>query len=283
MSIVRVNKTSNYTVMSNVHLRDSNISLTAKGLLSVALSLPDDWDYSIEGLCKYCNCGKDKLRTAMNELKDNGYLEIIKTNSQGGKFDYDYVFYETKQPDTEKPYLVEPDVVKPDVENPPQLNTKEANTKELNPPIIPQKKKNGKKNGCLSIETIMEEVDKRGFSDAVHAKLAQWVLYKEECSQYKTITGLNMQLSQLENVIKKRGEKAVLLRMDEAMSREWVGWNFDTIDAFNNDRPFVKVQQLDRKPKYKNLDSSNSASDEDRKNFQELAKGIREKLKDMKD
>lgn len=116
------------------------------------------------------------------------------------------------------------------------------------PPKSP-KKKNGNK-GILSIETILEEVDKRNFSNAVRSKLEQWVYYKEERkSQYKTITGLNMQLSQLENVIAKRGEKAVLARMDEAMSREWIGWNFDTIDAFDNNRPYV--QSLDRKPKYK--------------------------------
>lgn len=116
------------------------------------------------------------------------------------------------------------------------------------PPKSPKKKKGNK--GILSIETILEEVDKRNFSNAVRSKLEQWVYYKEERkSQYKTITGLNMQLSQLENTIAKRGEKAVLARMDEAMSREWIGWNFDTIDAFDNNRPYV--QSLDRKPKYK--------------------------------
>ena len=287
MSVVRVNKTKNYTVMSNLHLRDGNISLTAKGLLCVALSLPEDWEYSIEGLCKYCKCGKDKMRSAMKELKDNGYLQILKTNAQNGTFDYEYVFYEKKQPDMEKPHLVEPDMVEPDMVepdmvepdmvNPPQLNTKkEQSTKEQNTPIIPKRKT---KNGTLTIETIKEEIEKREFSPAVLSKLYEWVEYKEERkSQYKTVKGLNMQLSQLENVINKRGEKAVLIRMDEAMSREWVGWNFDTIDAFDNNRPYI--QNLDKKPRYKEVKKTSGTSyEEECKNFKEATQQLRERLR----
>lgn len=268
MSVVRVNKTSNYTVMSNVHLRDKNLSLVAKGLLSVSLALPDDWDYSIEGLCKYCNCGKDKMRSAMKELKENGYLQIIKTNATNGTFDYEYVFYENPQPDMEKPDMVQPDMV-----NPPQLNTKEQNTKELKTPIIPKKKT--KNSGSLSLEDFTGQVDNRSFSESIRAKLMEWFEYKvERKSPYKTIKGLNMQLSQLENVIKKRGEGAVLARMDEAMSREWIGWNFDTIDAFDKNRPYMQnKQQLDKKPRYKEFEKKPTVEG-DKSVFQELRQNL---------
>ena len=72
MSIIRVHKSKNFTVMSNYHLRDKNLSLKAKGLLSVMLSLPEDWDYSISGLCSILKENKTAIKSALRELQDNG-------------------------------------------------------------------------------------------------------------------------------------------------------------------------------------------------------------------
>lgn len=84
MSVFRINKNSNYTVMSNNHFKEKNMSLKAMGLLSLMLSLPQDWDYSIAGLSKICNDGKDSIRSALKELEDFGYLkrEQIKENGR---------------------------------------------------------------------------------------------------------------------------------------------------------------------------------------------------------
>ena len=74
MSKIRVNKTKDYTVLSNHHLKNKNLSLKAKGLLSVMLSLPDDWDYSINGLSFICKENETAITSALDELKENGYL-----------------------------------------------------------------------------------------------------------------------------------------------------------------------------------------------------------------
>ena len=76
--IFRTNKITNYTKIDNRYLEDKNISLKAKGLLSFMLSLPLDWDYSLDGLEKICKEGKDSIRSALNELKLYGYLIINK-------------------------------------------------------------------------------------------------------------------------------------------------------------------------------------------------------------
>lgn len=74
--IVRAKKDKDYAVMSNYHFKDKNLSLRAKGLLSLMLSLPDYWDYSINGLCSICDESRSTIRNTLKELRDNHYLEI---------------------------------------------------------------------------------------------------------------------------------------------------------------------------------------------------------------
>lgn len=97
MSIIRVEKTKNYTVMSNHHLKERDMSLKAKGLLSLMLSLPDNWDYSINGLVSICKENRDSIRNTLNELKDFGYLEVRKllpNETNNGRIEYEYIVYE---------------------------------------------------------------------------------------------------------------------------------------------------------------------------------------------
>lgn len=97
MSVVRIEKNKNYTTMSNYHLRDKNLSLKAKGLLSVVLSLPDNWDYSIEGLVSILKEEKRAVKNALDELVQNKYLIILKLKAVKGKrknIEYVYTFYE---------------------------------------------------------------------------------------------------------------------------------------------------------------------------------------------
>ena len=97
MAVFRVNKTSDYTVMSNFHLKDRRMSLKAKGLLSLILSLPDDWNYTIGGLVAICAEKEVAIKTALNELKDRGYLRVDKrvpTKANGGKYEYVYNIFE---------------------------------------------------------------------------------------------------------------------------------------------------------------------------------------------
>ena len=138
MSVFRMERTKDYTVMSNCHLRDKRLSLKAKGLLSQMLSLPEDWDYTLSGLA-YINLeSKDAIRSAVNELETAGYIQRHQTVKANGKFGAnEYVIYEKPQPSSDKPLSENPTTEKPSTEitsseNPTQLNTKITNTKKQN-------------------------------------------------------------------------------------------------------------------------------------------------------
>ena len=101
MAVFRVHKTKNYTLMSNHHLRDKDLSLKAKGLLSVMFSLPDSWNYSIPGLCAILKENETAVKSTIKELKTTGYLIVDKKKpckEEGrSKFEYIYNIYETPQ------------------------------------------------------------------------------------------------------------------------------------------------------------------------------------------
>ncbi len=131
MSVIRVKKNRNYTIMSNYHLRDMRLSFKAKGLLSMCLSLPDDWDYSIAGLVKISKEGKGSVTSTLRDLEKAGYLTRKQIrNEQGRIVDWEYIITEypadscTQNPDAENP-----DVGYQDMENPYPNNTTEINTK----------------------------------------------------------------------------------------------------------------------------------------------------------
>lgn len=138
MSVIRVNKTSNYTVMSNYHFKEKEMSLKAKGLLSMMLSLPDNWDYSVGGLVSLCKENETAVKSALNELKKFGYLKVTKLNpseTKSGRYEYIYDIFENpnqKQEDEKQ------GVENLGVENLPVENrslykdTKESNTNKLN-------------------------------------------------------------------------------------------------------------------------------------------------------
>ena len=126
MPVFRVEKNKGYTVMSNYHLRDKALSLKAKGLLSQILSLPEDWDYTLSGLCHINRESKDAIRSAVNELERAGYIERHQTTDAGGKFSSnEYIIHESPislPPSLDKPLSENPTTGKPTSENPTQLN-----------------------------------------------------------------------------------------------------------------------------------------------------------------
>ena len=185
MAIFRVAKTRDYTVMSNYHLRDKNLTLKAKGLLS----LPEDWNYTTRGLAAICKEGVDSIGAALRELESAGYLSRHRLRDKSGRIsDTEYVVYEspcketeadspdkvsqgtdgpdTDSPCTENPYMVSPDTATPrtdapDTENPAQLNTQvsntyESNTQKSNPnPIMIQRQR------AQQADTGMNDMDQR--------------------------------------------------------------------------------------------------------------------------
>ena len=171
MAVYRVERTRDYTVMSNHHLKDTALSLKAKGLLSMFLSFPDDWNYSTRGLAAICKEGVEAIGNTIKELEKAGYIVRRQLRGANGRItDTEYVIYEQPQeppdpdaggpdttppdmgqPDTGKPDMADPDVVAPDMdaphtENRAQLNinqstTQKSNTQRSNthsfPPSIP--------------------------------------------------------------------------------------------------------------------------------------------------
>ena len=131
MSIVRVHKTANFTVMSNYHFKEKKMSLKAKGLLSLMLSLPDDWNYSISGLVTLSKDGKDSVMSALAELEKFGYLERERiVNSKGQFAGVEYNIYE--QPQKEKPNADKQNEDKQKADNPNAENREQLNTNSTN-------------------------------------------------------------------------------------------------------------------------------------------------------
>jgi hypothetical protein len=134
MSVFRISKTANFTVMSNYHFKEKKMSLKAKGLLSLMLSLPDDWDYSVSGLVTLSKDGKDSVMTALAELEKFGYLTRTQMVNAKGQFSgVQYNIFEEPQQETavpEKTNSASRTSAKSDSENRPQLNTYSSITKE---------------------------------------------------------------------------------------------------------------------------------------------------------
>ena len=197
MSLFRIEKNKNYTVMSNYHLRDKGLSYKAKGMLSFMLSLPEDWDYSLNGLVAVSKEGIKSIRSILKELQDCGYLKVIKKQNLNGQFEYEYCIYEV--PDTQKG-----DVALADVEKGIQINTKEINTynkdkidkecKEINELI-----KILKENNCYDdfkdnkeyIELFKYILENEVSYDLLK-KIVVYIIKKLKLSDYKDENGKNI-------------------------------------------------------------------------------------------
>ena len=141
MAVFRVEKTKDFTVMCNHHLRNVKLSLKAKGLLSLMLSLPEDWDYTTKGLACICRDGVDSIASALKELEKHGYLTRQRVRFDNGWLgDIEYTIHEKPvsqetsevPPKRENPGQVNLMQAEPRQGNPAQLNTKESNTDGLN-------------------------------------------------------------------------------------------------------------------------------------------------------
>ena len=164
MAVYRVERTRDYTVMSNHHLKDTALSLKAKGLLSMFLSFPDDWNYSTRGLAAICKEGVEAIGNTIKELEKAGYIVRRQLRGANGRItDTEYIIYEQPQepertgpdmdgpdmtppdmasPDTGNPDMADPDMDAPHTENPAQLNkyqsiTQKSNTQRSNTHSFP--------------------------------------------------------------------------------------------------------------------------------------------------
>ncbi len=165
MSVIRVNKTRDYTVMSNYHFRDKRLSLKAKGLLSQMLSLPPEWDYTIAGLVAINKENESAIVSALRELKESGYLVVTKrlpNETESGRIEYDYDVFEQprEQDENEKQEGKKQGVENlglefQGIENQVQYNTNKSNTKDKIKTNNSNRDKDGKKGFC---KPTLEEV-----------------------------------------------------------------------------------------------------------------------------
>lgn len=147
--VFRVEKNANYTTMSNYHLRDNTISFKAKGLLSMFLSLPKDWSYSVKGIATISKEGVDGILSGLKELEAAGYLERHRMRNDKGRLgDSEYVIYEMPHRIRGSPELEKPNQEKPVQANPVQVTPEqekpvEENPAQLNIEVINKDKQNG--------------------------------------------------------------------------------------------------------------------------------------------
>jgi len=196
MSVFRVEKNSNYTIMSNFHLRDQNLSLKAKGLLSYMLSLPEDWDYSLNGLCAICKESEGAIKSTLKELKDNGYLVIEKVRGEKGYFEYNYIIYEhpyNLEKSKENPEGKNPPVDNPKVENDTQINTKKQSIKEkinktnkINKTIAENETKNDFSISLKKHHSLTRDLVKRKYLEEDDVEFFKYdAMFKELLEEYK--------------------------------------------------------------------------------------------------
>ena len=176
MPVFRIERTHDYTVMSNHHLKNPQLSLKAKGLLSMMLSFPDEWNYSERGLASICKEGVDAIHSAIKELEAARYMERHQLRGKGGRIvDTEYIIYEKPRvpdmasPDTGKPDMALPDADEPVPENPGELNTEKPNTKKsktqvfstqsFSPPAPSLHEEDGMTDGITEKSEIRDQIE----------------------------------------------------------------------------------------------------------------------------
>ena len=205
MAIFRIEKNKNYTIMSNYHLKEKEMSLKAKGLLSLMLSLPNNWDYTIEGLVTICKENETAIKSTLKELKDFGYLEILKVQNQKGQFEYEYNIYE--KPQSKKPEVENLGVENPSVENQGQLNTNKQNTKN---------KKEKKEKAKTEIDLVL---DKTNYNDALKEMIYEFIKMRKTIKKPMTTIAVKRLINKLDKFTNNDKEKIQIL--DKSIFNSW--------------------------------------------------------------
>lgn len=138
MAVLKNKTQGNYTLVSQNIVRDRNLSLTERGMLLTLLSLPDNWHFTIIGLCQIIPDGKDKVARTLNSLIEKGYVTREQGRGSSGKFDstnievHQMPIKGESSPHTENPHTVNQDTDEPHADNPPQYNINILNTNRVN-------------------------------------------------------------------------------------------------------------------------------------------------------
>ena len=242
MAVFRVHKTKDFTVMSNHHLRDKNLTLKAKGLLSVILSLPDDWKYSIAGLAAICKEGTSAVKSALQELTDAGYVTVTKlypNQTETGRIEYVYDIHETPQA-PRKQGIENLPLESQQVENQAQLSTEEPSTDKS---TTNNKKKEGKRAGY---DEIIDSYTENG---ELRSSLMEFVKMRKMMKKPLTNKALSLLLTSkkgLDGLASNDAEKIDIVQ--QSIMRGWQGFfPLKDIEAKKNTAPHETSSGFNRK------------------------------------
>ena len=206
MAIIRVEKRSNFTVVDNTFIRDKNLSLKAKGLMLLMLSLPPEWDYSVAGLAAICREGMTAIRASLKELEQNHYLIRERKNNEKGYFVYEYILKEIPEPPhKENLHTVEghaeeghTDIAHADeaqTENRTQLNKEELKKDLLKKDLVNKEKSKGLSE-IQADEILVELVSDSELRDMYH----EYILMREEIGAPLTQRSLKLLIARCERL-----------------------------------------------------------------------------------
>ena len=241
-----VHKNENYTIMSNYHLRERDMSLKAKGLLSVILSLPTDWDYSIAGLVAISRENETAIKSALNELKRFGYLKVTKqmpNETESGRIEYAYDIYEQPSADVAKENLAieKQGIENLGVENQGQLNTNKTTTNNQ----ITNNKENNDQPAKPSDQAIIVEFEdlwhlyprKQGKAKALEAYKRARKAGVDKTTVLDGITRYNAQIT-----ANKTASKYIMQGSTWFNGKRWE----DEYNAQPTTKPTTKQEQIDQ-------------------------------------
>ena len=184
MSVIRINKTTDYVVMSKEHFKEKNMSLKAKGLLSEMLSLPDNWEYSISGLVAINKENETSIKSTLEELKGFGYLKITKllpNETKTGRIEYIYDIFENPKQEGEKQGVENLGVEFLGVENQVQYNNNKLNNNNKNiynkfkkPTIEEIEQYCKERNNNINAKTFYDYYEINGWKDREGKQIKNW-------------------------------------------------------------------------------------------------------------
>lgn len=235
MAVFKVNKNNNYTVISNTHLKERKMTLKAKGLLTVMLSLPPDWDYSLSGLVSICKENEFAIKTTLKELKLFGYLKVnmLKPNeTKSGRIEYVYDIFENPLPKNKRQEVkkqkkqqggFQPTVKQPtdiqSLEKQGQLNTNTLSTKESNTNIL-----------------------------NTYLLLQKWNNIANECNLKAIKSTTKIREKKMQKLLKKFSEEEILKTLEKVKTIKFlhgqnsINWKLSFDDFLNEDK-FVKIME----------------------------------------
>lgn len=237
MPAIRVNKTKDYTVMANYHFRDKNLSLKAKGLLSMMLSLPDGWGYSVEGLVKLSADGRESIMATLKELEKFHYLKRSQARDNSGKLG-EAIYDIFEQPWSGFPTTAKPMSGKPSSEKTTLLNTNRLNTKVLN-----TNNKKVSKAQSKPVENFDSIIQKSTESTELRDAIIEFVKFRKLIKKPMTNKALELIIAKLNKLGASDRERVAIL--NQSIERGWAG-----VFSLKDEEPQSKGYQPDPRKLY---------------------------------